>query len=546
MKNIKKVLGTMLALVLVLSMLSIPALAAAPEYGHLEVGAATISSPLKAGDEVRIPVSLAGLDTGEYLSGFHCNIAAINDYVTVTGVEFADSIKGWSGGFNKTAMTVDKVNLAFAEHPENSLHENGKLFDVVCTVAREVPAGVSTGISLSGISMSQTSEIFLNSTDGTQAGQNKNSVVYPVDENGNPTGGIAVPAADEFTVTVAASKSSVEADETFDVTVTVNGGVFTGAEYDLTYEPGKFQLVSKPDDAHVNGGTIGHTYLAYNAPDATVIGTYTFKALAQDTEVTGSFTLTDASVETALSSIEGNSQPCNVSAPAAVTITLKNDLTVSAENVVKEYDGKSYGVTAAANKDGAVIKYMDQDGGYTLDASPVYSAAGEYTVRFRATLKGYEPAYGSATVTINAPRYVVETSEYVAGHSLVLVYTNDSTVTYSYDGNTMLDVSAAGYSKDGTAYTRVYAWVAEGSGDAGKIAYAAGGTALKVGYSCDVNASGTIDLRDVAAAVCVYNADENYMTPSQMALILRADVDHNKTVTMNDVSLILSSSNYTR
>ena len=546
MKRIKNVFATLFIFIMACSVMIVPALAVTPpDYAHLEVGSATLPPSLEVGDEVRIPVSLAGLETDAYLSGFHINIGVINDYVEVTDIEFVDPIGTWSGGFNKADMTVDMMNPLFATNPETGILENGKLFDVVCTVIEEIPQGRAAGIQLSGISMSQTSSIFLNSTDGTRANLYTDAVVYPIGPDGEYTGGIFIPESAEFTVTVAATETKVEMDDTFDVTVTVNGDVFVGAEYSLSYESDKFELVSKPNDVIQSGDTFKHVYLNYNAPDGTVIATYTFKALAHETEVTGYFTLNEARVETALSSLEGNSEPCKVSDPAAVVIALKKgELTVSAEDVEKNYDGNAYGVTATANLPGAVVKYRDAEGAYTLDASPTYDEIGEYTVYFRATLKGYEPAYGSAKVIINEPQYVVETNEYVAGYSLVLVYTNSDKVTYSYDGNAMLDVSNAGYTKDGESYSYVYAWVVKGQGNADKIDYLTTGTPNKINYSCDVNASGSVDLRDVSAVVCVYNTDNNYMVASQMALVLRADVNHDKSVTMSDVSQILNDASY--
>lgn len=542
----KRFLGMTLALTLALSLFCVNAMAAAPAYPHLSVGAATVTT-LKAGDTVRIPVSLAGLGkdakgNDQYLSGISCNVAAMNDgYLTVETVEFASSINGWSGGYNKDHQSVNKVNLAFAEHPEDSLYSNGLLFTVVCKVAKDIPAGTNTGIQLSNISMSQTSKLFLNSTDGTEAGLDRNAVAYPVDADGKPTGGVTVPKKTTYTMMVAADKTEAVLGEIVTVTVKVNGGVFNGAAYDLTYDPALFELVTKPAGATDKSGTCKDLYTnKAGAADGTAIATYTFKTLAQDTETTGYFTLTadKAFVENYASSTAGNSVPCQVSAPAAVKITLKDDLTVSADNVKVFFDNKPHSVTATANKTGAVIRYADADGKYTLSASPAYTAVGEYTVKFCATLKGYETAYGEAKITINQPQYFTESTEYVPGYSLVLVYTNYNTTRYTYDGNVMLNVKDAGYSLEGYAYDYVYAWVVKGDADPSKIGYTSAEVA-KVAYSCDVNASGQVDLRDIVFTMGVYNADPTSMT-SEMDKILRADVNHSKNVNSDDYSLVLA------
>ena len=540
-RSAKTVLRTLLVLALVLSLFCMSALEAdAPSYAHLEVGTASATS-LKADDTVKIPVSLAGLKEDQYLSGISCNVAAMSDsYLTVTGVEFAPSISGWSGGYNAQNGSVNMVNLAFAEHPENSLHSNGLLFHVVCNVEQDIPAGTTTGITLSNVSMSQTSTLFLNSTDGTQAGLDPNAVVYP---NGGNGGGVSIPEAASFTMNIAADKPEVKMDETVTITITGNGGAFDGAQYQMTYDPALFELLTKPDEAVLDSET--NTFRYINAlpglTDGAVISTYTFKALAQETEVTGDFTLVrgECSIETFGSSISGNAEPCAISGPAQVTIKLKDDLTVSADDVTVDYDGQPHGVNATANKSGATIKYADANGEYTLDESPAYTAVGEYTVKFRATLKGYQPATGEAKVTINQPKYFTETTEYVPGYSLVLVYTGYDATRYTYDGNTMLDVTSAGYARSGAAYTHVYGWVVKGAPELSKIGYTQE-SALRVAYSKDVNASGTTDLRDVVATAGIYNADATYMKDSNMAMILRADIDHNKKVDSRDYGAILA------
>lgn len=543
-RSAKTVLRTLLVLALVLSLFCMSALAAgAPDYAHLEVGTANVTS-LKAGDTVKIPVSLAGLKEDQYLSGISCNVAAMSDgYLTVTGVEFAPSISGWSGGYNAKNGSVNMVNLAFAEHPENSLHSNGLLFHVVCNVEQNIPAGTTTGITLSNVSMSQTSAVFLNSTDGTEANLDKNAVVYP---NGGNGGGVSIPEPTHFTMSIATDKPEVEMSEIVTITITGKGGAFTGAAYEMTYDPTLFELVDAPVDAVLKTGTANtYRYLGVfpnGLADGGEISTYKFKALAQDAEVEGAFTLVEGEcyIETLDSSLGGNAEPCAVSAPAKVKIVLKDDLTVSADDVTVDYDGQPHGVNATANKDGATIKYADADGEYTLDKSPAYTAVGEYTVKFRATLKGYQPATGEAKVTINQPKYFTETTEYVAGYSLVLVYTDYDSTRYTYDGNTMLDATSAGYTFSGVEYKHVYGWVVKGTPELSKIGYTQE-NAPRVAYSMDVNASGTTDLRDAVATVGVYNADARYMLNSNMAMILRADIDHNKKVDSHDYGAILAN-----
>ena len=98
--------------------------------------------------------------------------------------------------------------------------------------------------------------------------------------------------------------------------------------------------------------------------------------------------------------------------PADFTIfENENGLTVSAADVVKEYDGNSYGVTATARIKNAeienpniTIKYWNEKtNAYDLDKSPEYRNVADTpaVVKFEASLYGYKFVQGEATVTIN-------------------------------------------------------------------------------------------------------------------------------------------------
>lgn len=76
------------------------------------------------------------------------------------------------------------------------------------------------------------------------------------------------------------------------------------------------------------------------------------------------------------------------------------ELTVKADDVEKTYDGQKYGTVATANLENAVIRYMDENGEYTLKECPTYKNVGTYTVKFQAT-HGTQVATGEATIKIN-------------------------------------------------------------------------------------------------------------------------------------------------
>ena len=165
--------------------------------------------------------------------------------------------------------------------------------------------------------------------------------------------------------------------------------------------------------------------------------------------------------------------------------------------------------------------------------------AGEYAITANYTANAnYDVTVHKGTLTIGAPVYVTEITEYVAGYKLVLVYTN-SNATFTYANAAMYDVTSAGYKYNkADEYSHVYALVVNGTADTDKVA--AGTTPVVEILNCsdlDVNKSGSVDLRDAVAVVAVYNANETYMT-KYMAIVLEADVNHDKHVTSDDFSLI--------
>ena len=129
-----------------------------------------------------------------------------------------------------------------------------------------------------------------------------------------------------------------------------------------------------------------------------------------------------------------------------------------------------------------------------------------------------------------------ETTEFVAGYSLVLVYTDYGTELYAYDGVPMYDVTSAGYLyNDSSAYAHVYALVVQGSADLSKAAVTAALLGGTVTYSPDVDESGTVDQADAGAVQAVYNTS----AMEDMLIILRADRNGDKTVDIFDYAEII-------
>ncbi len=507
------------------------------EYAHLEMGGTTAVS-LKEGDTIRIPVSLANMQDGDILNGFSATLTAM-DYLEITAVEAAGTVAYWGGGWSaeKGLGYADLSNAG-----SYSITSDCKLFDIVCTVTEDVPAGTITGVQITDIRLIQvaSTDTYINVTG--EGALDKNAIVYPTSEDGTPSYGVVVPEIDTYVVEVTATESEVVLDQTFDVNVTVYGGTFTGAQYTLTYDTTLFERTSALSGyaKEETPGTITDLYLEYNAEAVTQIATHTFKALAQDAQVTGEFTLSEAKAASNTSALEGDAPLAAVSDPAEVTILLSDDLTVYAPDVTATYDGNPVGATVTADPSTATIRFMDEDGNYTLTESPTFTAVGQYEVKYQVTLKGYETVTGTVIITIEAPDFMFETVEYCPYYSLVLVYSDYDASSYLYDGKAMFDVSAAGYQYNDTTYAKVFGLVVYGNGDKDSVSYTS--TAAEVvTYSKDINASGKVDINDVVNTVAVYNGDAAYMTDAQMVKVLRSDVNFSKNVDTNDSQAVIAA-----
>ncbi len=128
--------------------------------------------------------------------------------------------------------------------------------------------------------------------------------------------------------------------------------------------------------------------------------------------VYGDYTVTEQSTDYT-ATIDGS--PAGLSMDnntATVTITnVPKAFSVSADDVVKPYDGNSYGVTATASDIGATIKYWnDETSDYDLDSSPTITDTGELIVKFQATLSG-KTATGQAKVTINPAAVTIDVND---------------------------------------------------------------------------------------------------------------------------------------
>ena len=392
----KRITALLLVLAMTLSLMSVTAFAAdTPAYAHLEIGTA-VGAP---GDTVKVPVYLKGIKEGERCRGFDTTVV-LGENLTLMGAEWTDLVSGFgykicnkdSGYLN----VVDMMNSGFR------ITEDGKVCDLLVKIAADA---TSVGaVSLTNVSVSgETALDFLNSTDGTMATRDLNAVVTPVDAEGKPVPVISIKTAASFTMKVEADKTSVTAGEDVTITVKVEGGSFVGAAAKLAYDSSKFEI--KTADTGTGWSTTSNGYAYYNVAagqDAT-LGTFVFTAKAQTEEVTGSFTLSDTYCEEEWENgaDKNPSTPCANNGKVDVTIALKTDLALTAEDKNVTYDGSAQAfneVTCAA--EGAVIAYGETEGAYDLTTVPSKTDVGTYTLYYKVTALGYAPKTGSYTLTI--------------------------------------------------------------------------------------------------------------------------------------------------
>ena len=158
--------------------------------------------------------------------------------------------------------------------------------------------------------------------------------------------------------------------------------------------------------------------------------------------------------------------------------------------------------------------------------------------------------------------YVVEvnldrTGEYIAQKRLVLVYTNATGITFDFDGIQMYDVTGADYEYEGegftqTADTKVYALVVDAIDNgvfedyeakvspdyletATVITYDKNYEFLDVLYDNDVNQDQLVEWFDIMTVYMVSACEED-----KMHYILKADVNGDKVVTLDDASSIIN------
>ena len=125
-------------------------------------------------------------------------------------------------------------------------------------------------------------------------------------------------------------------------------------------------------------------------------------------------------------------------------------MTIAAEGFTGDYDGQPHGISVeVTNPEGAVVKYGTVSGNYNLNSSPTYTDAGDYTIYYQVTKKGYATVENSAVVSISKAAAAIsyamtEVDKIDTDIPFIneLTMTSDGTVTYSSDNATVATVDS--------------------------------------------------------------------------------------------------------
>ena len=161
-------------------------------------------------------------------------------------------------------------------------------------------------------------------------------------------------------------------------------------------------MPSRPPDTGAGWSETSNGYAYYNvaADQSATLGTFVFTALAQTEEVAGSFTLSDTYCEETWDSGASAdvATPCANNGKVDVTIALKTDLDVTAENKTVTYNGTEQAFNeVTCSVEGATIDYGETEGTYDLTTVPSKTDVGTYTLYYKVTAPGYAPKTGSYT-----------------------------------------------------------------------------------------------------------------------------------------------------
>ncbi len=387
-----------------------------------------------------------------------------------------------------------------------------------------------------------------------------------ISKNADGTYGVVA----ERKIEVSASTDKVVAGEEFTVTVKLTEGEnIVNAAWTLGYETDKFELKGSEEQT----GSIKevlyktHTNEGEKFAKGDALKTYTFVAKAVAQEVTGYFTLSDTTASTFAESRDNIYVAAVNNEKAPVTIIMKEynvtakldetpiDMTAAAPKATVVFDGKAHTVIV-----GMDLENVDYEVTYTVNGEAVekveLTGVGEYKVEYTIDAEnGYADKTGVIEITITEPDFVVEATKWTnMGKKLVLVYTMQDNLYFTYNNNLMIDVTERGYKFENTTeYAHVFAFVTDDliPDDAesykANIKYLTDETGLvKLALKepeilADINFSRTLNVQDISVEYGIVNIHEEiYGDVKYQKHLLKGDTNGDKIVNGKDTALVVS------
>ena len=183
--------------------------------------------------------------------------------------------------------------------------------------------------------------------------------------------------------------------------------------------------------------------------DGTVRYSTSNASVAAVNATTGEVTIAGSGSATITATVTDGTNYTYATKTASYTITVgTNVMNVTATGYTGTYDGQAHGITVTA-PDGATVKYGTTAGSYTLTTSPIYTAAGSYTVYYQVSKANYITVTGSQTVVISKAAgslsYAATNISKTFGNAAFtnpLTLTGDGTVRYSTSNASVASVNA--------------------------------------------------------------------------------------------------------
>lgn len=306
-------------------------------------------------------------------------------------------------------------------------------------------------------------------------------------------------------------------------------GSRTGKQYDVTVTGNAASAVTAAAKAvygtdytfTFNGTDTTKTYsvkVTVNGKEVTPAVSGTSYTIA-GTAITGNIVInavsTDKPVESVNVKFEGNA-----AADATGAATAKKNTAYTF--TVAKTAGYTYTVTAK-NADGA-ITLTEKNGTYTIPADKVTS---DITITVNKTAN--RTVEVSEYVKANNTQFWLVTVKGTVADGNVLTYNNAPMLwSAKYDAYAYLVIDTTGKTK---AQMKTAAEAAIGE---------AAGEKTSINYNGDVNATGTVDVNDAQLVYNMYNAKYTSFDSCSMEKFLRADMNGDKTLTVNDAAAIVS------